>query len=190
MNPDSGPFLVCCGDLSVGQIMKAGAPLFVGGRLTAMGLIYCFYNHSSFRALGAVKAKGLFIDDHLFQVEGLVEAPVYVHGIDDPKEMLAPDLLWSEDQSAFDIRAERQLRKSVRTGGVAGRYHYVSTCDHKISAALNGEDHFRIGPDRAIASMRPSISVDGNRPVLCERVLRGVRRGLSWNPCHPPKTGG
>lgn len=96
-DPDGAPFLVTAGDLHVRQIIKGGAALVVRGQLEASGRIYCFYNHGSFRALGGVTARGLIIDDQPYQIEGAVEAPAFILGVDDPGEKLVEDLLWETD---------------------------------------------------------------------------------------------
>lgn len=101
-NMDGGPFLVTRGDVSVRHIIKAGAPLAAGGRITASGIVYCCYNHGSFRALGGLTAKGLIIDDPHFQLKGSVDAVTYIGGVDSAAEKFVPDLL-EEDEDGIRL---------------------------------------------------------------------------------------
>jgi len=93
-NPDAGPFLAVCGGLAVRQVIKGGAPMIVGGKLTATGLIYCFYNnHGRLRALGGLKARGLIVDDQKIDIKKPIEVDVKALKARDLAEALLPDLL-------------------------------------------------------------------------------------------------
>jgi hypothetical protein len=93
-NPDAGPFLTVCGGLGVRQIVKGGAPMIVGGRLEADGLIFCFYNnHGGLRALGGLKAQGLLVDDQKIDVKKPIEVRAKATTPRALADVLVPDLL-------------------------------------------------------------------------------------------------
>ena len=102
-NPDAGPFLAVCGELGVRQIIKGGAPVIVGGRLTAAGLIFCFYNnHGRLRALGGLKARGLIVDDQKIDIKKPIEVRVKALKARALADVLVPDLL-SEDEKGKSV---------------------------------------------------------------------------------------
>ena len=102
-NPDAGPFLAVCGELGVRQIIKGGAPVIVGGRLTAAELIFCFYNnHGRLRALGGLKARGLIVDDQKIDIKKPIEVQVKALKARALADVLVPDLL-SEDEKGKSV---------------------------------------------------------------------------------------
>lgn len=98
---DGGPFLVTLGPLHVRHILKGGATMIAVGPVTALGTIYCSFNHGGFRAWGGVTAQAIFIDDQLYEIAGHVEAVKLVLGEDDPAGYLVPELLWEEDDGSL-----------------------------------------------------------------------------------------
>jgi hypothetical protein len=110
-NPDAGPFLAVCGGLDVRQIIKGGAPMIVGGRLTAAGLVFCFYNnHGRLRALGGLKAQGLVVDDQKIDIKKPIEVPIKALKARAFAEVLVADLLSEDEDGKFvpmdDVGAE------------------------------------------------------------------------------------
>jgi hypothetical protein len=110
-NPDAGPFLAVCGGLDVRQIIKGGAPMIVGGRLTAAGLVFCFYNnHGRLRALGGLKAQGLIVDDQKVDIKKPIEVQAKALNARALADVLAVDLLSEDEDGNFvpmdDVGAE------------------------------------------------------------------------------------
>ena len=110
-NPDAGPFLAVCGELGVRQIIKGGAPVIVGGRLTAAGIIFCFYNnHGRLRALGGLKAQGLIVDDQKVDIKKPIDVQAKALKTRALADVLVPDLLSEDEDGKFcpmdDVGAE------------------------------------------------------------------------------------
>ncbi len=95
---DAGPFLVVCGRLRVRNIIKGGAPIIVGGRVTAEGIIFCFYNnHGCLRAYGGLKAQGLLVDDQQTDIKEPIEVRAMALDSEGLARVLVEDLL-AEDE--------------------------------------------------------------------------------------------
>lgn len=117
-NTDGGPFLVVLGALSVRHIIKGGAPIIVGGQLSATGTIYCEYNHGSFRAWGGSSASGIVIDDQSYDIATPVKGPLVVLWGGEAHHHLLPEFFYEDDagtmQPIDDLSEE--LKSRVRAG--------------------------------------------------------------------------
>ncbi len=115
---DGGPFLVVLGALSVRHIIKGGAPIIVVGPLGATGIIYCEYNHGSFRAWGGSSANGIVIDDQPYDIAAPVKGPLAVLWNGEAHHHLLPEFFYEEDdgtiQPVDDLSEE--LKSRIRSG--------------------------------------------------------------------------
>lgn len=77
--------------------------MIVGGRLTAAGLVFCFYNnHGRMRALGGLKAPGLIVDDQKVDIKKPIEVQAKALKARALADVLVADLL-SEDEDGKSV---------------------------------------------------------------------------------------
>jgi hypothetical protein len=117
-NVDGGPFLIVRGALSVGNMLKGGAPVIVFGPLVSPGMIYCEYNHGTFRAYGGIAAQGLIIDDQSHDIAGPVSGVKLVMGEDDASDYLLPEFFYADNDGTMEAIADlgAVLKARIRAG--------------------------------------------------------------------------
>lgn len=114
---DGGPFLVVLGCLSVRHVIKGGAPLICFGPLVSPGVVYCQYNHGSFRAYGGIAAQGIVIEDQRYAIAGPVSGVRLVVGKDDAVARLLPEFFAAHGAN-LELVADfgRMLEGRIRRG--------------------------------------------------------------------------
>lgn len=117
-NVDGGPFLVVCGGLIARQIFKGGSSFIIFGRLITPGMIYCEYNHGSFRAYSSVRAAGIVIDDQSCQISGPVRGLKLDLWRDDATQYLLPEFFCENDEGALEPIDDLSevLKERIRAG--------------------------------------------------------------------------
>ena len=113
-NLSFGPLLFVRGNLTVHNMIKAGAPVIVLGNVHARGIVIGAYNDGVLRIAGDLKTQAYFLFDHDGYVRQQVEGPSYSSDEDDGRwrEVLVDAAFENDREDSPDVNRLWQLSRS------------------------------------------------------------------------------
>lgn len=113
---DGGPFLFVDGNLSAGQIEKAGANFIVLGNVDCRGVIFCDYNPGVLLVGGDISASALITCDQEVHAGGEIKGPVVSDELGNMREMLVPEVFAEPDDPEDEFADGALVRARLEAG--------------------------------------------------------------------------